>query len=251
MVATRSSDKPKRPASARRHAFVTKTTGGLTEFETAHLFGSRAAYGKDDQAERSLFRNGWVHDHDHSTKETNVFHKGRHTMVAFRGSKSMTDWVRTDRRILANQEMDQDERFVRSLSEAADVFAAYPNQKHSYTGHSLGGTIAHFVHRAMDGNAAVAFNPGTSPLPTSGMRTAMLRTAKNASKDYGQHTPKQIAAKSVTHHILGDPFSAQSEHSFPGSQFKQHQVALKHGHEVGHTLRNFQGHFHPTFVQAE
>ena len=204
-----------------------------------------------DHAHKSLFKNRWMHDSDHSPEETSVFHKGRHTMVTFRGSKTLTDWVKTDRQILAYQEMDQDERFKRSLSEAADVFAACPNHKHSYTGHSLGGSIRHFVHRAMDGDAGIAFNPGTSPLPTGRMSKAMKQAASKASRNYAKHTAKQIAEKPVTHRIQGDPFSAQAEHSFPSSRYKQHQVALKHGHEVGHTLPNFAGHYHPAFVQAE
>ena len=227
MVATRSSKRPTRPPSARRHAFVTKTTGGLTAYKTAHLFGAQATYG-DKHAHRSLFKNRWKYDAEHSNEEVSVFHNRNDTMVAFRGSKTLNDWVNTDRHILTGTPVDKDDRFKRNAKHAVDVYSAYPNRKHTYTGHSLGGTIAHFVHRSMNGHAAFAFNPGTSIFENKGVREAMQRAAKAAAR-LKTTIPATIAKKSITHRIEKDPFSTQTPHSFPGSVHVEHQVALNMG----------------------
>ena len=254
MVATRSSKKPQRPASARRHAFVTNTSGGLSAFETALLFGAQAAYG-DDDAHRSLAKNRWLHDAEHSTDEVAVFHKGRDTMTTFRGSVGTIgiskDWRSTNRKIVTGTISGDDERFFRNYKIAEGVMEAYPRQRHSYAGHSLGGAIAHYVHRALDGHQSAAFNPATSAFKNDGLRETMKGAAKLGSKNIGQNTPAAIAKKITTHRVQYDLASLQAKHSYPGSMHKEHQVALKHGQEIGHSLKNLEGHFHPAFIQAE
>lgn len=254
MVATRSSKTKQRPRSARRHAFVTRTTGGLTAFETALLFGAQAAYG-DEHAHKSLAKNRWQHDPEHSTDEVAVFHKGKQTMTTFRGSVGTIgfskDWRSTNRKIAIGNNMGEDERFRRNLQIAANVVKDYPNQKHHYAGHSLGGAIAHFVHRRLDGVESAAFNPATSIVKNSGLRETMHRAAKQGSKQLGRNTANAIAKNITTHRVQFDAASTQAKHSFPGSRHKEHQIALKHGEEIGHSLGNLKGHFHHSFVQAE
>lgn len=47
------------------------------------------------------------------------------------------DWRATNIHIVMGNDMEQDQRFIRSLQQAADVVDACPNQDHSLQAHTL------------------------------------------------------------------------------------------------------------------
>lgn len=157
-------------------------------------------------------RIGYAYDDELSNDRVAVF---RHeatgdAVIAYRGTQApddlSADWD------IAYRGTPSDERLA--LDTHAKTKSKYKNVK--LTGHSLGGTLAHYVSNRTDDPATI-FNPGSSPLfkPTVGRHVRIIRNPNDMiSQGYSGH-PQTI---NVAHPLAMEaaPWWAQ--------QFADHQI---------------------------
>lgn len=141
-------------------------------------------------------KHGWVLNDTYSHRKTSVFHnhETKEAVVAFRGTKCekgvfdcLTGDLGTDIALAVGMEAKTG-RFTKSLKEFDEIKKFYDSlgYKVSTTGHSLGGSLARYVHqeRPQDVKEAHMFNPGTA---------------------LGQDL--HLADGAFSHHVANDPVS--------------------------------------------
>ena len=123
-----------------------------------------------EQIQRSLdtYLENYTFDAEYSNNNASTFIRPDGTaIIAYRGTRPTNlDDLNTDASILAGQHLTDipHPRFI----EAQDHYNIVKNKYNfvDLTGHSLGGTLAHYVGR-MNDERAVVFNPGETPFSTS------------------------------------------------------------------------------------
>lgn len=137
----------------------------FTPENQTHAIISSEAY-KNEQ-ERAPSLNGYNIDHSLGNKYSAVYvnPKDNDTIVAFRGTKDVSD-LAPDLDIALGRRSHP--RF-REAEELVDRVEKKYNKKAKLTGHSLGGTVADYVSQRR-GNNATVFNPGSNPLLKEKMR---------------------------------------------------------------------------------
>lgn len=119
----------------------------------------------------------WTIDETLSSQETTVFVHSptRSVVTAFRGSKSVLDWVVTDV-ILAIGHLKYSPRFRSTQQEFERVLKKYPQWTHYVTGHSLGGALSSKIGLTYSNVQAYSFNQG------SGLKDINRSTADNVNQ---------------------------------------------------------------------
>lgn len=144
-------------------------------------FSSYAYEKSHDRRNELASKHGWQHDSALSGDDHAVFHKAGKAVVAYRGTDpSNSDDLKADLAIAGGHRKHK--RFDDGLNASQAAIDKYGNNV-SFTGHSLGGSLALHAYEK-HGNPTTVFNPGSSllfekklKLHKSGNKTRIIRHA--------------------------------------------------------------------------
>lgn len=136
-----------------------KRSKGVATEDGHHLVAAADAYKKPDE------RRAAGYEPEHSTPEIAVYHRPtedapHHRLIASRGSVNRDD-ARTDAH-LALGRLRKTNRFKREHHHLLKLREKIPEASFTFTGHSLGGTLAQHHARDFNGTRTVTFNPGAT-----------------------------------------------------------------------------------------